>query len=213
MPETPEELSRRKKREYYKANWDKYAAWRESYKLKKRVLNQRWNANVSLEQKMIWSAKRRARNKGLEFSITAKDISIPEFCPLLNIPLYKSKTGKPTNNSPTLDRKDNTLGYTKDNVWVISHKANSVKNSLAISELELLISSLREATSEQRHSSRRQEGGSSIRVRHADTCNCPVCDPESPWLGEPNSGTTYLRDDPAIKEYWRRRAESNSPLL
>lgn len=60
---------------------------------------------------------------------------------------------------------------------------------------------------------RRQEGGSGISARHSPTCNCPVCDPESPWLGEPNSGTTYLRDDPAIKEYWARRTQPDPALL
>lgn len=159
MSETPKEIARKKKREYYRVNWDKYAAWRETYKHKKRELNRRWNAAVSIEQKMIWSARRRAKNKNLEFSITAEDIVIPQTCPLLNIPLFKS--AKTSANSPTLDRKDSSLGYIKNNIWVISHKANSAKNNLSITDLELLVKNLREVIGEQRCSNRRQEGGSS----------------------------------------------------
>lgn len=158
VSETPEELARRKKREYYRANWDKYAAWREAYKLKKQTINRKWNASVSLEQKMIWSAKRRAKRKGLEFSITADDIKIPSTCPLLNIPLRSKANKKVAYDSPTLDRKDNTLGYIKENVWIISHKANNAKGSLSINELELLVNNLREAVVEQHCGGRRQEG-------------------------------------------------------
>lgn len=137
-------------------NWDRYAAWREAYKPKKRILNRLWTATVSTEQKMIWSAKKRAKNKNLEFTITVEDIKIPNLCPLLNISLHKNN--KTAYNSPSLDRKDSTKGYTKDNIWVISHKANSVKNNLTIDELELLVKNLREAAVDQHCSNRRQEG-------------------------------------------------------
>lgn len=60
---------------------------------------------------------------------------------MLGIPLFKS--GKTSANSPTLDRKNSALGYTKDNVWVISHRANSAKSNLTIDELELLTKNLR----------------------------------------------------------------------
>ena len=38
-------------------------------------------------------------------------------------------------NSPSLDRMDNSKGYVKGNVQVISHKANSMKFSASKDEL------------------------------------------------------------------------------
>ena len=83
-------------------------------------------------ERMLWSsAKCRADKKGVEFSIKIEDIKIPKTCPILGIELVHnpqangSKGGK--ENSPSLDRIDNTKGYHKDNIQVISHKANSMK--------------------------------------------------------------------------------------
>lgn len=76
------------------------------------------------------AAKDRAKKKGLEFNLVPEDISIPEMCPILNIPIIcKAGHGNPGGkmNSPSLDRIDNNKGYTKDNIQVISHQANSMK--------------------------------------------------------------------------------------
>ncbi len=86
---------------------------------------------------MLNDARRRAKIKGLEFSITVDDIFIPEKCPILGIPL-KQGNGKPEDGSPSLDRIDPAKGYTKENVWVISYKANRIKNNATIEELHLL---------------------------------------------------------------------------
>lgn len=91
---------------------------------------------------ILWNkAKERAKVKHLEFSILPEDIIIPTICPLLNIPLIKGiKTMH--NNSPTLDRIDTTKGYTKDNIWVISWRANRLKSDSSLNELRLIVSNL-----------------------------------------------------------------------
>lgn len=38
--------------------------------------------------------------------------------------------------SPSLDRVDNSLGYIKGNVIIVSMKANAIKNSATVLELE-----------------------------------------------------------------------------
>jgi hypothetical protein len=38
-------------------------------------------------------------------------------------------------DSPSIDRKDNTKGYTKDNVWVISQLANQMKSNATPEQL------------------------------------------------------------------------------
>jgi len=87
---------------------------------------------------LLTSAKCRAKKKNLQFSLTKEDIIVPEKCPVFDIPLYYSKGGK-TDNSPTLDRINNKRGYTKDNVVVISFKANRIKSNATVEELEKLV--------------------------------------------------------------------------
>ena len=83
----------------------------------------------------MWkAAKTRAERRGIEFNIGEEDIIIPDVCPLLNIPLSFG-TKEDYNNSPSLDRIDNTKGYIKGNIWVISKKANTMKNSASLEEL------------------------------------------------------------------------------
>jgi hypothetical protein len=94
----------------------------------------------------LWvEAKRRAKSKDMEFSISFEDIIIPELCPLLGIPL-RSGRGKgigPTDNAPSLDRINQSRGYVKGNVWVISNRANRLKSDASLEELELLARNLR----------------------------------------------------------------------
>ncbi len=77
---------------------------------------------------LLIRAKYRAKNRGIEFSINKSDIIIPEICPVLGIKLCvaKYKTYK-SDNSFTLDRIDNSKGYIKGNVIVISGRANRIK--------------------------------------------------------------------------------------
>jgi hypothetical protein len=91
---------------------------------------------------MISHAKSRATKKGLDFNITIDDIEIPKVCPVLGIPLVKGN-GKRNDNSPSLDRIDNSKGYVKGNVMVISHRANLIKNSASIHEIELILEYMR----------------------------------------------------------------------
>lgn len=83
---------------------------------------------------MYYNAKRRAKVKGYDFDITIDDIVIPEFCPYLGIPLIIG-TKDNYENTPSLDRIDNTKGYIKGNVLVVSKKGNSMKNSASFEEL------------------------------------------------------------------------------
>lgn len=78
-----------------------------------------------------------AKRKGLEFNLTEEDLDIPEVCPILEIPLVQSSLGWSPNN-PSVDRKDNSKGYIKGNVGIISFKANSIKSDLSLQQLENL---------------------------------------------------------------------------
>lgn len=86
---------------------------------------------------LYWLAKSRAKRKGIEFSIELSDINIPEYCPYLGLSLIPtSSLGAPNRwNTATLDRIDNTKGYIKDNIEVISWKANTMKSNATPEEL------------------------------------------------------------------------------
>lgn len=82
-------------------------------------------------------SKHRAKKNGIEFSISFEDIIVPEFCPIFGFKL-KQGNGKTEPHSPTLDRIDPKKGYIKGNIWVISHKANKIKNDSSIEDLHIL---------------------------------------------------------------------------
>ena len=75
---------------------------------------------------MFTGAKCRAKRDGLEFSIAKEDIQIPTHCPILGIPIKKNIGSGFHRDSPSLDRINNRLGYTKDNIRVISNRANQI---------------------------------------------------------------------------------------
>lgn len=86
---------------------------------------------------MYYDAKRRAKKKGIEFTITSSDITIPKICPVLGLEIVIGN-GR-TDGSPSLDRFNNNLGYTKDNIRVISFRANTLKNNATVDELKAII--------------------------------------------------------------------------
>lgn len=115
----------------------------------KRVAMTRVGALRNREKIMWRSARQRAKKAGLVFTIEASDIVVPERCPLLNVVLDRQATIATRMRAPSLDRKIQELGYTKDNTWVISYRANLLKNNATLEELELLVRNLRSATTGQ----------------------------------------------------------------
>jgi len=93
----------------------------------------------------LWkSAKKRAKDKELDFDISVSDIIIPQLCPLLNIPLVvRTGHNRRFPDSPSLDRIDNRFGYIQGNILVISWRANFIKSDASLNELELLVANLR----------------------------------------------------------------------
>ena len=102
-------------------------------KLRQRNLNYRL---AHPEQCLLRAARGRANKKQIEFNLTIEDIVIPECCPVLHIKLQRQLgKGKILDTSPSLDRIDNSKGYIKGNVQVISTKANAMKSSANKEEL------------------------------------------------------------------------------
>ena len=93
-------------------------------------------AHCTLAQRitrMYQTAKKRAKKKGLEFSLTLELIEAlydkTKSCPIFIDMLLKSGKGRVCATSPTIDRIVSSLGYVPGNVWIISHKANCIKTN------------------------------------------------------------------------------------
>lgn len=111
---------------YYEKNKEKWREYGKKYR----------STRGGQLKAMYYSARRRAELKGLEFSIELEDVlSCPSLCPVLGIEI---KFNEPRNspNSPSIDRYDNTKGYTKDNIRMISLRANTLKSDSSLEEIE-----------------------------------------------------------------------------
>lgn len=94
---------------------------------------------------MHLSAKRRAKERGIEFDITPSDLLdlyTPE-CPIFKTKLnWEHRGSGAAHDSPSLDRKVPSLGYIKGNVWIISYRANTIKNDATPEELLALANAM-----------------------------------------------------------------------
>lgn len=99
---------------------------------------------------MLKKARSRAKDVGVPCTIREVDIVIPEICPLLGMKLVVG-VGRFGPNSPSLDRIIPHLGYVPGNVWVISQRANQIKNDATLSELTLLTKNLEKFLDERIH--------------------------------------------------------------
>jgi len=81
-----------------------------------------------------------AKKRGIPFDLTITELnnlSFPITCPILGIPL-KYNRGKAEDNSYSIDRINSNLGYTIDNIIVISLRANKLKNNASKNDLQLI---------------------------------------------------------------------------
>jgi hypothetical protein len=87
------------------------------------------------EYRMWAAARQRSRKEGRAFDLSLSDIIIPDVCPVFGILLDKQLSiGPRKDTSPSLDRFDSSKGYTKDNVRVISWRANWLKGKMTVTE-------------------------------------------------------------------------------
>jgi hypothetical protein len=116
--------------------------WRKDNPAKIKAKGQAYRKN-NPAQTLLERARDRARKGGYECTITIADIIIPEFCPLLGIKLERGAgVGGAKPSSPSLDKIRPELGYIPGNVWVISYRANMIKNDATLQELQTLVSRL-----------------------------------------------------------------------
>ena len=113
---------------YHKAWYGKRAE--DSDFLSSRIEYSRNYRKENIEKRLLLGARTRSKELNLDFNIDLEDIIVPELCPILNVPMVLK-----TRHAPSLDRINPNKGYIKGNVWVISRKANVMKNDATSEEL------------------------------------------------------------------------------
>ena len=89
----------------------------------------------NIESELLSKARYRAKRDNKEFNLVKEDIIIPDVCPVLGITIDKESSLY----APSVDRVDNSRGYTKDNIIVISKRANRLKSDMTLEELKQII--------------------------------------------------------------------------
>ena len=124
-----------------KERWEKDVTKREDVRAKFRAREQLYN-DTHVNKYLWFEARKRAKEKGLEFTIKPDDITVPDVCPVSLVSMERNR-GKLGPNSFSLDRIDSSKGYIPGNVAVISFKANQIKNNFSLEELERLLKYMR----------------------------------------------------------------------
>lgn len=90
------------------------------------------------EKRQKYRAKKaNAKRNGQYFELEFADIDWPTHCPVLGIELDYLSEGK-QDNSVSFDRIFPDKGYTKDNIEIVSVRANRIKNDASPEELQKL---------------------------------------------------------------------------
>jgi hypothetical protein len=136
-------------REYYQKNKEKWIRdtpekrdlhnlrSKESYirhKDKRQKGNQEW-ASKNYCRTLFNQAKRSSKARGLEFNLDISDVIIPSHCPYLGIELTAIQGKGVVWSNASIDRIDNSKGYIKGNIMVISRLANSMKQHATIQQM------------------------------------------------------------------------------
>jgi hypothetical protein len=91
---------------------------------------------------LLYASRQRSKQRGWDNTLTLNDVpDIPKRCPVFPWIILEYKIGvgrSEIDSSPSLDRIDNTKGYVKRNVRVISHRANNLKSDASDKELAAL---------------------------------------------------------------------------
>ncbi len=113
--------------------------------ISRRIQHKINNPVQTITCQMLSNARRRAQQKNLAFNLDLDYVRslvclqcslLPEIS--LDWSVCRGVKAKPLPNSPSLDRIDPTKGYVKGNVWIISHRANTIKSDASHEELKLV---------------------------------------------------------------------------
>jgi hypothetical protein len=150
LSEEEKEKLREVTRHYSKKHREELNEWAKEYRkthpewtrgAQKRA---RQNLKAKSPERFIWiETKKRAKKRHIPFSIDVFDIVIPKVCPILGIELSFG-IGTAHDASPSLDRIVPSKGYVKGNCFIISSKANRMKQENTLEDLQKIIAYIKE---------------------------------------------------------------------
>lgn len=108
----------------------------------KTTINMNYTNIDRIKSRIIAIAKHRAMKNNLDFNINLNDIELLEYCPIMNTKLEYNGNTRGNPNSASLDRIDNTKGYIKGNIQIISLHANTMKNNANFEQLALFCNNI-----------------------------------------------------------------------
>lgn len=119
-----------------------YKQWAKDNQAKKQCAQKAWKQKDPLRY-MLFYSKRGAIKRGIHFELVASDFQyLPTHCPVLGIELEYAADGPRHDGTASIDRVDNSMGYTPNNVRIISWRANRLKSDATVDELRRLVNYL-----------------------------------------------------------------------
>ena len=153
MPYKDKENKREYSKRYRLANKEHLdhnkKVWYEEHREQVKETDRVWR-QTHPQQYLYVRAKCSARYRNLEFNLCVEDIIIPEVCPYLGIKLLIMPTMAQRDAAASLDRIDNTKGYIKGNIEVISDLANRMKRTATKEQLLKFAELIRNRYSDER---------------------------------------------------------------
>lgn len=145
--------------EYRKNHRVQMAAYNKQYQEKHRVKSRAYGLRYHREHRdqklqylkdrrrddplkyMLHAAQQRAGKAGIKFDLRRNDIEMPDRCPIFGTILIYGGNQR-EDNSASLDRINPLEGYIPGNCWIISDRANRIKNDASIDDLRAVITAL-----------------------------------------------------------------------
>jgi len=123
------------------------------------------SAKARWARKIIGPLRRRCRAAGwpVEVGVKLLEEVAPDRCPVLGIELCYTNS-RVSDDSPSVDRVDQSKGYTPDNIRVVSWRVNRLKGDASADELEKIAAWMRQHEA----SIRESEGEETATTRQAE---------------------------------------------
>lgn len=127
-----------------KANPEKTKKQRDDYRARHRTRlseEQKARFRSDWDRRKITAIRSRCKSSGIEFTIDVqylKGLNHPKICPILGIDVLYDSSGRSAGRA-SLDRIDPRKGYIPGNVWIISYRANAIKNDGTIEEHKAIV--------------------------------------------------------------------------